>query len=47
MESYNATNTFNGANPVTNVNSSQFGQVIQQRAGYFGRQFQYSGRFIF
>lgn len=47
MESYNATNSFNGDLPVVNRNSSQFGQVIAQRPGYFGRQFQYSGRFIF
>jgi hypothetical protein len=44
MEAYNAFNGFNGANPVTNVNSSQFGAIVAQRAGYFGRQFQYSGR---
>ncbi len=47
MESYNALNGFIGANPVTDRNSSQFGAIIAQRPGYFGRQFQYSGRFIF
>jgi hypothetical protein len=46
MEAYNATNTFNGALPVTSITSSQFGRVVAQQAGYFGRQFQYSGRFI-
>jgi hypothetical protein len=46
MEAYNATNTFNGELPVTAITSSQFGRVVAQRAGYFGRQFQYSGRFI-
>ncbi len=45
MESYNFTNNFKGANPSTDVNSSVFGRVVNQRAGYFGRQFQYSGRF--
>jgi hypothetical protein len=46
MEGYNALNQFNGANPGTNVAAtSGFGQITAQRAGYFGRQFQYSGRF--
>jgi hypothetical protein len=45
MEAYNFTNSFNGANPSTDVNSSVFGRVVQQAAGYYGRQLQYSGRF--
>lgn len=45
MEAYNATNSFMGANPSMDVNSSLFGRVVNQRAGYYGRQFQYSGRF--
>jgi hypothetical protein len=45
MEAYNATNSFMGANPSMDVNSSIFGRVVNQRAGFFGRQFQYSGRF--
>jgi hypothetical protein len=45
MEAYNALNNFNGALPVTSVGSSQMGRIVAQRAGYFGRQFQYSGRF--
>ncbi|MBI3278354.1 MAG: carboxypeptidase regulatory-like domain-containing protein [Acidobacteria bacterium] len=44
MEAYNATNSFMGDNPVTNINSGQFGRVVAQKRGYFGRQFQYSGR---
>ncbi|HYZ85582.1 MAG TPA: TonB-dependent receptor, partial [Bryobacteraceae bacterium] len=44
MEAYNALNNFNGANPITNFSSGQFGAITAQRAGYFGRQFQYSGR---
>ncbi|MBL8210249.1 MAG: TonB-dependent receptor [Bryobacterales bacterium] len=47
MEAYNALNGFIGANPITDVNSGQFGRITSQRGGYFGRQFQYSGRFIF
>ncbi len=46
MEAYNATNSFMGANPVLNVDSSLFGRVVAQRGGFFGRQFQYSGRFL-
>jgi hypothetical protein len=45
MESYNATNTFNGDLPSTNFGTSAFGSVTAQRPGYLGRQFQYSGRF--
>jgi hypothetical protein len=44
MESYNLPNTFNGANPVLNPDSSLFGRVNAQRNTYFGRQFQYTGR---
>jgi hypothetical protein len=46
MESYNFTNSFMGANPVLNVDSSLFGRVVAQRSGTYGRQFQYSGRLI-
>jgi hypothetical protein len=45
MESYNATNTFNGDLPSTSFGTSAFGAVTAQRPGYLGRQFQYSGRF--
>ena len=45
MEAYNLTNSFIGANPSTDVTSSIFGRVVNQRAGVFGRQLQYSGRF--
>jgi hypothetical protein len=45
MESYNFTNSFMGADPSTDVNSSVFGRVVNIRPGYSGRQFQYNGRF--
>jgi len=35
---------FNGANPVTTVDSSLLGRVNAQRNAYYGRQFQYTGR---
>jgi hypothetical protein len=44
LESYNLPNTFIGANPVLNPDSSLFGRVNAQRNTYFGRQFQYTGR---
>jgi hypothetical protein len=45
MESYNLTNSFMGANPSTSPTAGTFGQIAAQRPGFFGRQFQYSGRF--
>ena len=45
MEAYNVSNSFMGAGPVTDVNSSLFGRVTQQKTGFSGRQLQYSGRF--
>jgi hypothetical protein len=45
MESYNFTNSFMGADPSLDVNSSVFGRVVNIRPGYAGRQFQYNGRF--
>ncbi len=45
MESYNATNTFNGDLPNTTFGNSAFGAITAQRPGYLGRQMQYSGRF--
>ncbi|MBI3680346.1 MAG: TonB-dependent receptor [Acidobacteria bacterium] len=47
METYNLTNSFIGALPNVAVDSSQFGRVTAQRAGFYGRQFQYTGRFRF
>lgn len=44
MEAYNLTNSFLGANPTTDVTSSNFGRVVSQRAGTSGRQLQYSAR---
>jgi hypothetical protein len=47
-ESYNTTNHFTGTVfPDVNVNSPNFGRVIQQRPGIFGRQIQFSGRIVF
>jgi len=44
MESYNLLNTFNGANPQLNPDSTLVGRVTAQRPTYYGRQFQYTAR---
>ena len=46
MESYNLTNSFMGSNPSTNVNSGNFGRISSKLRTHFGREWQYSGRFI-
>jgi len=47
-ESYNTSNHFTGTiAPVIDVNSPNFGKIIQQRPGIFGRQIQFSGRLVF
>ncbi|MGH9666920.1 MAG: carboxypeptidase-like regulatory domain-containing protein, partial [Bryobacteraceae bacterium] len=46
-ESYNTLNAFSKANPDLSPTSPNFGQVIAEAAGNYGRQIQYSGRFIF
>jgi hypothetical protein len=46
MEAYNLTNSFMGANPVTDVTNGAFGIVNNQLATASGRELQYSARFI-
>jgi hypothetical protein len=45
-EAYNLLNAFTGNNPDLGVTSATFGRITSQRAGVFGRQIQFSGRFI-
>jgi len=45
-EAYNLLNAFTGANPVTDPNNVNAGRIVSQRPGVFGRQIQFSGRFI-
>jgi hypothetical protein len=47
LEGYNVANSFFGNNPSTDVRSPVFGQIVQQRPGFFGRQLQYTGRIYF
>jgi hypothetical protein len=46
VEAYNLTNRFPAADPDLSVTSPTFGQVVTQRPGVFGRQIQFSGRFV-
>jgi hypothetical protein len=46
-EAYNVTNRFPADNPVLDPNNQNVGKIISQRGGVFGRQIQFSGRFIF
>ncbi|MFN7925421.1 MAG: TonB-dependent receptor [Bryobacteraceae bacterium] len=46
-EAYNLTNRFPAAGPDQNPNSQTFGKVVSQLGGVYGRQIQFSGRFIF
>ncbi len=45
-EAYNLLNAFTGADPDVSVTSATFGKITTQRAGVYGRQVQFSGRFI-
>jgi hypothetical protein len=45
-EVYNLTNRFPAADPDLTRTSANFGRVVAQRAGVFGRQIQFSGRLI-
>jgi len=47
LEAYNALNQMAWANPNMTVTSSDFGKTTTQRAGYYGRQLQYSARLRF
>ncbi|MEZ5357066.1 MAG: TonB-dependent receptor [Bryobacteraceae bacterium] len=45
-EAYNLMNSFSGEDPTTNINSANFGKIVSQKRGVFGRQIQFSGRFV-
>jgi hypothetical protein len=48
LEAYNAANAFFGADPATDPNNAAtFGRILSQRAGFFGRQMQFTGRIYF
>ncbi|MBI4904451.1 MAG: carboxypeptidase regulatory-like domain-containing protein [Acidobacteria bacterium] len=45
-EAYNLLNSWTAADPNTAVTNAQFGKLVSSRAGIYGRQIQFSGRFI-
>ncbi|HVW86899.1 MAG TPA: carboxypeptidase regulatory-like domain-containing protein [Bryobacteraceae bacterium] len=47
VDAFNVPNTFTPANPVTAPTNVNFGKAIDAAAGTYGRQIQYSGKFIF
>jgi hypothetical protein len=46
VEAYSLLNSFTGDNPDLNRTSANFGKIFRQRPGLYGRQIQYSGRFV-
>ena len=46
FEMYNVANRFPANDPDVGVTSPNFGRITTQRPGVFGRQVQYSGRFV-
>jgi len=47
FEAYNLVNAFTGADPDRNVTSANFGRIVSQKAGVYGRQIQFSGKIVF
>jgi hypothetical protein len=47
VEAYNAFNQLNWDNPVVDFNNPNFGQVINRRAAYIGREIQYGFKLTF
>jgi hypothetical protein len=47
IDCFNVPNTLTPANPITSPTSTNFGRSIDAAAGTYGRQIQYSGKFIF
>ena len=47
IDAFNVPNTFTPGNPVTSPTSTNFGKSIDAAAGTYGRQIQYSGKFVF
>ena len=47
FEAYNTLNKMTLADPVTSITSPNFGKVIDERTGFYGRQIQFSGHLTF
>jgi hypothetical protein len=47
FEAYSTLNNLALADPVTSITSPNFGKVIDERTGFYGRQIQFSGHLSF
>ncbi len=47
IDAFNVPNTLTPANPITSPTNTNFGKSIDEAAGTYGRQIQFSGKFIF
>ena len=47
FEAYNTLNNMAQADPVTSITSANFGKIIDERTGFYGRQIQFSGHLYF
>lgn len=47
FEAYNTLNNLNLTDPVTSITNANFGKVIDERTGFYGRQIQFSGHLTF
>lgn len=47
FEAYNTLNALTLTDPVTSITSPNFGKVIDERTGFYGRQIQFSGHLTF
>ncbi|MDE3168165.1 MAG: carboxypeptidase regulatory-like domain-containing protein [Acidobacteriota bacterium] len=47
FEVYNTLNNMAQADPITSITSANFGRIIDERTGFYGRQIQFSGHLTF
>lgn len=47
VDAFNLPNALTPANPITSPTNTNFGKSVDEAAGTYGRQIQYSGKFIF
>jgi hypothetical protein len=47
VDAFNLPNTLTPANPITSPTNANFGKSIDEAAGTYGRQIQFSGKFLF
>ena len=47
IDAFNLANSLTPANPITSPTNANFGKSIDEAAGTYGRQIQFSGKLIF